>query len=153
MILRASLLGTSAALVAALALSGCTQSTPDTTAPTSPSTNGPETSTSSAASGSVLHATPSPGATVLKTLDNQSGTIAMGPFPATRKFAYVYLTCNGSGRIDVDMGSIGTYPLDCDDVDSLNQFQLTGKSNFTVTITAQPGQKWAMTLAEGDAVV
>ncbi len=144
----------------ALLLASCTGQSSTTSDSVSPSpgtssveellaTTGSGSTASSESPPAVEHVEPE-GMTVLDTQDEMTGSASLGSFPVTKDVAWIYLTCWGSGPIRINIDVVGSFPLECDETatTSINQFQVTGNGQFSVDIEAQPGQVWAVTVAQ-----
>lgn len=142
----------SAAAVAALTLSGCTSSSHHGGSAPSHHATATALATPESLPATVKHLVPPAGTQVLTTLDSRMGTVAVGTWPVTKKFAEVYVTCVGPGDIKINVSEVGIYPLVCDQTGagSLNTFQVDDQKTFTVTIDSPPSQKWAVTVAQSD---
>lgn len=137
-----------AIVLAALSVGGCS----DTPQPEPTRTAAP---TSTPTPSNVVHLTPAEetGETVIKTVDNQQGAVAIGDFTARQRYALVYVTCAGPGNIRVTLEPLGTYPLQCaaTGIGSRNQFEVGAGRKYSVSIDGDRGQTWAVTLAEANS--
>lgn len=89
---------------------------------------------------------------VVDSLDNKRGTVAVGDFTSKKRYAFVYLTCSGPGKIDLIVKPLGTYQLVCDQtgIGSLNQFEVGAAKDYSVSVNGREGQTWAITVAESN---
>lgn len=92
------------------------------------------------------------GVSVVDSLDDKQGTVAVGDFTSKKRYAFVYLTCSGPGEIDLNVKPLGTYQLECDQtgVGSLNRFEVGAEKDYSVAVESRLGQTWAVTVAESN---
>lgn len=149
---RKAAVGVALGIGLVVALAGCTYTDNDTPSgtPSLPSiTMSPAATPTFSAPKSIEHYTP-PGEDVVGSIDEQTGSATLGPFHVKSKFVKVYLTCLGQGNIVINPDGIGTFPLPCTPdavAPSVNEFQVNHLEKFKININAEPGQRWAATVA------
>ncbi|MGV0109442.1 MULTISPECIES: hypothetical protein [Arthrobacter] len=86
-------------------------------------------------------------------LDEQEGTNALGPLSTEAPAIAVYVGCRGTGTVDVQASSLGSFTAPCQ-VDPegeglRNVFDTRSiEGEFSVEVEGETGQQWAISITE-----
>lgn len=86
---------------------------------------------------------------VIFAVASRHGGYLAGPFPRTSDRINVYVRCFGDGALDVDLTDVAAFTVDCatDSAEgTLNSFDVRYADEFTVKVSADDSQLWAMTI-------
>lgn len=150
-----------AAIVVAF-MAACTGASPtrpvpsDVTAPVRTSSSGADSSSSptiepTSMPGAVVATSPS-AEPLIATLETQSGSTSLGPFPRTSDRVAIYFTCVGSGVATISIPGVAEFPNDCaPDVLGMgtrNAVDVRYVEEISVSVEAPTDATWAISLTE-----
>lgn len=134
------------AFVVVAAMVGCSSSS----GPRPSASTHPESTEPTANSSRAVIAEPPAGEKVLGQLENQRGTQQIGPVQSGSGRIAVYVTCVGTGVLQIDIPGVGSFPNKCDptgsDPDIANTFDVRYVDSVTVTGTADDSLLWGLTV-------
>lgn len=76
-------------------------------------------------------------------------------FKVSDEYILVFIRCAGAGMINIDIENHGVFPLSCDnarEMVSINQFNVSGIVDTSVSISPQGDVRWAASVAQSSEV-
>lgn len=140
------------AVGASLLLAGCSVTDPGPV-PSAPA-SATSTTESSAPSGPVLAPAEKDGRTTIVAVDDKTGSVGLGDFanPAGEGTGrlFVDVLCIGTGTVQLELGGVGSFPLQCTADGSLPTFAdvPVTKATFSISVTASADQRWGLRASE-----
>lgn len=143
-----------------LALCACTSSPPTTgettppiTASTTPSPIASASATPGAPTSETVLAYQPTNETVLGFLDSQEGSNTIGPLSTEAPAIAVYVSCRGTGSLDVELPGLGSFTTLCQSTPTVEGVRNVldvrfVEEGFRIKVEGTSGQTWAMTIAE-----